>query len=104
MRTTTCPKCGHTFVKKTGKWFLVLNILYKHKMWEAGVDGKTQGATASTVADWTPFDEDDGNNLRKILYRQEGYNMVDSEKIDGRRYFWLTEKGKNYIEYLADKG
>jgi len=51
---------------------------------------------------WFPGHDTGYRNIHDILGRCEEQGTVGSRMENGRKYYWLTPKGKGYVEWVID--
>lgn len=103
-----CPNCGKGVYTLPGKWLLCLIILWHHRAWAdefdiEELDPHDNGFTAQDISMWFPDHDTGYRNIHDILGRCEEQGTVGSGKENGRKYYWLTPKGKSYVEWVIDE-
>jgi DNA-binding HxlR family transcriptional regulator len=81
-----------SFLQKAGSVEILVSLLeHKGKMYFTELQDKIGRGSISTL------------NTRILELKNQGLlEDEQEEKFGGRRYFWLTEKGKKVAEHLKD--
>ena len=81
-----------TFLQKAGSAEILVALLeHRDKMYFTELQDKIGRGSISTL------------NTRILELKNHGLVQDEQEeKFGGRRYFWLTEKGKNIAQHLKD--